>query len=65
MKALLSVLTIVLTGEWVAGLLASNAGVLLMIIGVLAFWYLVSRNVPPTDPGEDINQDLTFTGTIS
>jgi hypothetical protein len=62
MKALLSVLTIMLTGEWIAGLLASNAGVLLMIIGVLVFWYLVSRNVPPTHPGETDNQDLTFNG---
>ncbi|SDE19590.1 hypothetical protein SAMN04487996_1046 [Dyadobacter soli] len=58
-------MTIVLTGEWVAGLLASNAGVLLATIAVLAFWYLVSRNVPPTGPGTNNNQDLTFTGSMS
>lgn len=58
-------MTIVLTGEWVAGLLASNAGVLLTIIGILVFWYLVSRNVPPTHPGGSDDQDFTLTGNIS
>lgn len=54
---LYSVLTIVLTGEWIASWLASNAGVLLLIVGVLVFWYLFARSAPPANAGEEHAQD--------
>jgi hypothetical protein len=59
-SGLLPILTIVLTGEWLADLLANNAGVIVLIIGALLLWYLTSRGTPPNgDSGQAQSLKLT------
>ncbi|MEO6284032.1 MAG: hypothetical protein ABIN80_18700 [Dyadobacter sp.] len=51
---LCTVLTIILSGERVSELLASNELVIFLIAGVLVFWYFASRK--STDTSESTEQ---------
>lgn len=53
MKCFYTVLTIILTGEWMAGVLARNSMVLIMIILVLGIWYAAARRVQVNEPSAD------------